>query len=362
MKKKNSFLSVLLDTRHNGRNLSFVMVIAAWIILTVLQKSGGVSSLVAGLLVPITCYMVAALGLNLNVGISGELNLGQAGFMSVGAFTAVCVSGYLASAVGIAPVRLAIAMICGALVAVLFGFLIGIPVLKLQGDYLAIVTLAFGQIIKSLITNMYLGFDENGFQFSFVQNNCSLAPGGKMLLNGPMGATGTQRISTFTAGVILVLIALIIIYNLIYSKSGRAIMAARDNRIAAELSGINISATKMLSFVVSAGLAGAAGALYGLNYSTLVPNKFDFNTSILILVYVVLGGLGNMNGAMIATVVLVLLPELLRSLQDYRMLIYAVILILIMILTNNVTIKTWIKKLKPGRAAAAASSDGKEVQ
>jgi branched-chain amino acid transport system permease protein len=321
-------------------------VVAAWIILTVLQRGGHVSSLIAGLLVPITCYMVAALGLNLNVGISGELNLGQAGFMSVGAFTAVCISGYLAASIPAAPLRLAIALIGGAFVAVIFGLVIGIPVLKLQGDYLAIVTLAFGRIIKSIITNMYLGFDENGFQFSFVQNTTELAPGGKMLLNGPMGATGTQRIATFTAGVILVLIALMIIYNLIWSKSGRAIMAARDNRIAAELSGINITNTKMLSFVVSAGLAGAAGALYGLNYSTLVPNKFDFNTSILILVYVVLGGLGNMNGTMIATVVLVLLPELLRSLQDYRMLIYAIVLIAIMLVTNNAFLQAKAAKLR----------------
>jgi len=356
MKSNKNILSVLLNKRHKGRTISYTLVVAAWIILTVLQRGGHVSSLIAGLLVPITCYMVAALGLNLNVGISGELNLGQAGFMSVGAFTAVCISGYLAASIPAAPLRLAIALIGGAFVAVIFGLVIGIPVLKLQGDYLAIVTLAFGQIIKSIITNMYLGFDENGFQFSFVQNTTELAPGGKMLLNGPMGATGTQRIATFTAGVILVLIALMIIYNLIWSKSGRAIMAARDNRIAAELSGINITNTKMLSFVVSAGLAGAAGALYGLNYSTLVPNKFDFNTSILILVYVVLGGLGNMNGTMIATVVLVLLPELLRSLQDYRMLIYAVVLILIMLITNNEHLKTWFKTLRAGK-----TKDGKEA-
>ena len=356
MKSNKNILSVLLNKRHKGRTISYTLVVAAWIILTVLQRGGHVSSLIAGLLVPITCYTVAALGLNLNVGISGELNLGQAGFMSVGAFTAVCVSGYLAASIPAAPLRLAIALIGGAFVAVIFGLVIGIPVLKLQGDYLAIVTLAFGQIIKSIITNMYLGFDENGFQFSFVQNTTELAPGGKMLLNGPMGATGTQRIATFTAGVILVLIALMIIYNLIWSKSGRAIMAARDNRIAAELSGINITNTKMLSFVVSAGLAGAAGALYGLNYSTLVPNKFDFNTSILILVYVVLGGLGNMNGTMIATVVLVLLPELLRSLQDYRMLIYAVVLILIMLITNNEHLKTWFKTLRAGK-----TKDGKEA-
>ena len=226
------------------------------------------------------------------------------------------------------------------------GFLIGIPVLKLQGDYLAIVTLAFGQIVMNLIMNLYVAFDSTGIKVSFVEAKFELGEGGKFLINGPMGAIGTQRIATFTAGTILVLFALVVVYNLIYSRNGRAIMAARDNRIAAESVGINISNTKMLSFVISAGLAGAAGALYGLNYSTLVPNKFDFNTSILILVYVVLGGLGNMTGTIIATVVLVLLPELLRSLQDYRMLIYAIVLILIMLLTNNETLKNALRKLR----------------
>ncbi|MBO5999458.1 MAG: branched-chain amino acid ABC transporter permease [Lachnospiraceae bacterium] len=344
--KKDKKTFFLFDAAHRQRTASFTLVIIAYIVLQALRSGGGLSSLFTSLLVPVTCYIVAAIGLNLNVGVSGELNLGQAGFMSVGAFTAICISGRLAAAMGAQVPRLILAMAGGALMAALFGFIIGVPVLKLQGDYLAIVTLAFGQIIKSLITNMYFGFDENGFQFSFVENKCHLAPGGKMLLNGPMGATGTQRIATFTAGTVLIIIALIIVYNLIYSKSGRAIMAARDNRIAAELTGINIANTKMLSFVVSAGLAGAAGALYGLNYSTLVPNKFDFNTSILILVYVVLGGLGNMTGTIISTIILVLLPELLRSLQDYRMLIYAIVLILIMLITNNEKIRTLTKSLR----------------
>ena len=356
MKKKNSFLSVLLDTKHNGRNLSFVMVIVAWVILTVLQKSGGVSSLVAGLLVPITCYMVAALGLNLNVGISGELNLGQAGFMSVGAFCGICVSGMLAGTVTAGIPRLILAIIFGAILAGIFGFVIGIPVLTLQGDYLAIVTLAFGQIIKSILMNAYIGMDSEGLHVSFVESNFKLQPGGKMLLNGPMGATGTQKIANFTVGVVLVLIALLIVYNLMFSRSGRAIMAARDNRIAAESVGIPISRTKMLAFVTSASLAGAAGALYGLNYSTLVPNKFDFNTSILILVYVVLGGLGNMTGTIISTVVLILLPELLRSLQDYRMLIYAVVLSVIMLVTNNEWLMTRWKSLFAGKAKGGAQN------
>lgn len=337
---------IMFDQKHRSRTTSFLLVIVAYAAIEIALQVGSVSSLFQSLLVPITCYIVAAIGLNLNVGFSGELNLGQAGFMSVGAFTAICASGYLASSIPNTIIRLVVSMIIAALVAALFGYIIGIPVLKLQGDYLAIVTLAFGQIIKSLINNMYLGFDDAGFHFSFVNKSFSLNPGGKMLISGPMGATGTERISSFTAGFILIVISLVIVYNLIYSKKGRAIMATRDNRIAAESVGIDVAKTKMLGFVISASLAGAAGALYGLNYSTLVPAKFDFNLSILILVYVVLGGLGSINGTIIATVALVLLPELLRELQDYRMLIYAVVLILIMLIRNNAKLALQFTKFK----------------
>ena len=243
-----------------------------------------------------------------------------------------------------------LAIIVGMLLTAGVGFLIGIPVLKLQGDYLAIVTLAFGQIVMNLIMNLYVAFDSTGIKVSFVESKFNLEPGGKFLINGPMGATGTQRIATFTAGTILVLFALVVVYNLIYSRNGRAIMAARDNRIAAESIGINIANTKMMAFVISAALAGAAGALYGLNYSTMVASKFDYNTSILILVYVVLGGLGNINGTLISTVVLFLLPQLLRGLQDYRMLIYAVILIVIMLVTNNNVLKTKMGSLRRKKA------------
>lgn len=339
MKEKKSIFGILMDNRHRSRTISYTMVAVAYIILEILLKTGNLSSLFTGLLVPATCYLVAAIGLNLNVGVSGELNLGQAGFMAVGAFSGVCVSGLLKASVPAIP-RLILAIIVGMLLTAFVGFLIGIPVLKLQGDYLAIVTLAFGQIVMNLIMNLYVAFDSTGLKIAFVENNFELQPGGKYLINGPMGATGTERIANFTAGTILVVFALIVVYNLIYSRNGRAIMAARDNRIAAESIGINIAKTKMMAFVVSAALAGAAGALYGLNYSTMVASKFDYNTSILILVYVVLGGLGNINGTLISTVVLFLLPQLLRGLQDYRMLIYAVILIVIMLVTNNEFLRT----------------------
>lgn len=349
MKEKRNIFSILLDDRHRARTISYTMVAVAYIILEVMLKSGNLSSLFTGLLVPATCYLVAAIGLNLNVGVSGELNLGQAGFMAVGAFSGVCVSGILKGAVPAVP-RLILAIIVGMLLTAFVGFLIGIPVLKLQGDYLAIVTLAFGQIVMNLIMNLYVAIDSTGLKVSFVENNFELQAGGKYLINGPMGATGTERIANFTAGTLLVVFALIVVYNLIYSRNGRAIMAARDNRIAAESIGIDIAKTKMMAFVISASLAGAAGALYGLNYSTMVASKFDYNTSILILVYVVLGGLGNINGTLIATVVLFLLPQLLRGLQDYRMLIYAVILILIMLVTNNEYLKTKFSVLRRKKA------------
>ncbi len=339
-------LKKLFDKNHRGRTFSYLGVLLAYLVLEVLLKSGNLSTMIKNMLVPLCCFITTAIALNMVVGISGELSLGHAGFMSVGAFTAVVVSGYLAKTVTFAPLRLGIAMVCGALTATLVGYLISIPVLKLEGDYLAIVTLAFCQIIKSLINNTYLGFDANGFQFSFIEDKLKIAKGGKALISGPLGATGTARIASFTAGVILILIALLISYNLIYSKNGRAIMASRDNRIAAKSVGINITKMKTLTFVLSCALAGAAGALYALNYATLTPAKFDYNQSILVLVYVVLGGLGNINGTMIATTLLIMLPEMMRFLERYRMLIYAVVLILIMLISNNPLLKQKMQQLK----------------
>lgn len=354
-------MKTIFDKKHISRTTTYLLVIVAYIVLTILQKTGNLGSLFSGLLVPVCCFIVAGIGLNLNVGISGELNLGQAGFMSVGGFTGVIVSGALSTMIPNGIIRLIIVIICGAIVAGVFGYLIGIPVLKLQGDYLAIVTLAFGQIIMSLINNLYIGIDKNGFQVSFINNTLELGEGGRVLLSGPMGANGIDRIATFTAGIILVLVALAIVYNLMYSRNGRAIMATRDNRIAAESIGIHVANTKMLAFVTSASLAGAAGALYGMNFSTLMPLNFDFNSSILILVYVVLGGLGNMKGTIISTAVLMVLPELLRSLQNYRMIIYAIILILIMLVSNNATAKEKIsglfKFLKKNKAEGVEANE-----
>ena len=347
--------SLKLNKTTRWNYLTYLLVILAYVILQVLGSAGAISSSLKGMLVPICAYIVMAISLNLTVGVLGELSLGHAGFMSMGAFTGVTAAIALQDTVPSAPLRMAIALAVGAAFAALAGFLIGIPVLRLNGDYLAIVTLAFGEIIKSIFNNLYVGVDSKGLHLSLLSDKTNLAEGGKLIIAGPMGIGGIQKISTFTAGFVLVMITLIVVFHLVNSRAGRAIMAIRDNRIAAESVGVNVTKYKMMAFVTSAALAGSAGSLFAMNYSTIVANKFDFNTSILVLVFVVLGGLGNMLGSIVAAAALTILPEALRQFSDYRMLVYAIVLILVMLATNNPTLKSFFSRFKPGK------SHGKEA-
>ena len=318
--------------------ITYGIVIAAFIIVQILVSTGQVSSLMKGLLVPLCTYAILAVSLNLVVGILGELSLGHAGFMCVGAFSSAFFSKCMVEVIPVAGVRFFLALLVGAAVAALFGILIGIPVLRLKGDYLAIVTLAFGEIIKNLINAFFIGKDSNGFHFSMKDAmSLNMEADGQVIVNGPQGITGTPNDSTFFIGILLLLLTLFIVLNLIHSRDGRAIMSIRDNRIAAESVGINITKYKMMAFTISAALAGVAGVLYAHNLSTLAaqPKNFGYNMSIMILVFVVLGGIGNIRGSIIAAVVLTLLPELLRSLNDYRMLMYAIVLIATMIFTSS---------------------------
>ena len=336
--------------------INYGIVIAAFAVIQVLLGMGRLSNSLQSLLVPACCYIVMAVSLNLTVGILGELSLGHAGFMSVGAFSGVIAAMSLQNAVPLGWARLVIALAAGAAFAALAGFIVGVPVLRLRGDYLAIVTLAFGEIIKELINCLLVGCDENGLHIAFnisgtlTIDDLGMSPGGTAIIKGAQGATGTEKLASFGAGFILILITLIVVLNLVRSRAGRAVMAIRDNRIAAESIGVNITKYKMIAFITSAALAGAAGALYGLNYSSLAASKFDFNTSILVLVYVVLGGLGNIWGSIIAAAVLYILPEALRQFSDYRMLVYAIVLILVMLATNNPTIKNFLGRFKPRRS------------
>ena len=327
-------LKPILSARKDC-TISYTIVILAFILIQTMIATGNITSSLKGQLVPICAYIVMAISLNLTVGILGELSLGHAGFMSVGAFTGIVVSTSLAAAIPNGPLRLAISMIVGGIFAGIAGLIVGIPVLRLKGDYLAIVTLAFGEIIKNIINVLYIGLDEKGLHFSLLEQHFAHAEGGSMIINGPMGVGGVQKLSTFSSGVVLILITLFLVLNLIHSRTGRAIMAVRDNKIAAESIGLSVTRYKLLAFVISAVFAGMAGTLYAMNFSTVTASKFDFNTSILILVFVVLGGLGNIWGSIIAAALLTVLPELLRSMNDYRMLIYAILLIVMMIFNNS---------------------------
>lgn len=339
--------------------ISYGIVILGYAVLEGMVITGNISSLLQSLLVPICAYVIMAVSLNLTVGILGELSLGHAGFMSVGAFAGIVTTTYLADAVPAAVPRLIIAVIVGGICAAIMGVIVGVPVLRLNGDYLAIVTLAFGEIIKTLMNVLYVGMDGNGLHFSLLQQGFTLADGGKMIINGPQGVSGVPRLSTFTFGFVLVMVMLFLVLNLINSRAGRAIMSVRDNRIAAESIGITTKRYKLMAFVISAAFAGMAGTLYGMNYTTITAAKFDFNTSILVLVFVVLGGLGNIWGSVIAAALLTVLPELLRGVGDYRMLIYALLLIAMM-LFNNSSLKERLLEKRGMRQMEKAEQAGRE--
>ena len=314
--------------------ITYGIVIVAFIIVEIMTAAGSISSLMKGLLVPLCVYVILAISLNLTVGILGELSLGHAGFMCVGAFTGAFFSRCMENVITVAPVRFTLAILIGAVCAGLIGLLIGMPVLRLKGDYLAIVTLAFGEIIKNVINVIYVGKDANGIHISMKDAaSMSMKSDGDLIINGAQGITGTPKDSNFIVGTILILITLFIVLNLIKSRDGRAIMSIRDNLIAAESVGIRITRYKLMAFSISAALAGVAGVLYAHNLNSLMatPKNFGYNMSITILVFVVLGGIGNIRGSIISAVILTLLPELLRGMNDYRMLIYSIVLIAIML-------------------------------
>ena len=313
--------------------LTVAAVAALFVVMAALLYTGHLTRQVTNMLVPVAVYIVMAVSLNLVVGLLGELSLGHAGFMSVGLFSGCLVSIALSSS----PLPLGLRLLAGGLMVAVFGLLVGLPALRLRGDYLAIVTLACGEIIKNIITNLNITGGALGLDTS------SIYAGAKDLL--PYGA-------------VLVLLTVAVMLNLKRSKYGRAIMAIRDNRIAAESVGLNVTWYKLAVFVIAAFFAGCAGVLYGHSLANIKAAAFDYNMSIEILVIVVLGGMGSVPGSVISAIVLTVLPEALREVADYRMLVYAIVLILVMQATNNPTMKRFFastkEKLTPGRKERAA--------
>ena len=325
-----------------GDLVTFTLTAAAFLAVGLLLSSGSLTRQVSNMLLPISVYIVLAVSLNLVVGLLGELSLGHAGFMSVGLFSGCLLSIALSGSLPLF-VRLPLSMLLGGLTASLFGLLVGLPALRLKGDYLAIVTLACGEIVKNIITNLNV-------------------TGGALGLD--TGAIYSKAATLLPYGAVLVLLTVLVMMHLKRSKHGRAIMAIRDNRIAAESVGINVTRYKLTVFMLSAFFAGAAGALYGHCFANVKAAAFDYNMSIEILVIVVLGGMGSVPGSILAAVVLQALPEAMREFADYRMLVYAVVLILVMLVTNNPKLRALAESLHPARIAERRrekKSSGKEA-
>jgi branched-chain amino acid transport system permease protein len=255
------------------------------------------------IIVLIGINLILALGLNLITGVTGQLSMGHAGFMSIGAYTAAIMTVNFA-----APFWLA--LLGGSVMAALFGFLIGIPTLRLEGDYLAMVTIGFAEIIRVF----FLNFE----------------PGGKAV-----GFAGIPQSTSFTTVWALALIIILLNAKLYNSRVGRALYAIREDEIAAESSGINTTALKLLAFTLASFLGGLGGGLYAHYMSYINPQDFGFMKSIELLNMVVLGGMGSIPGTFIGTIILTIAPEMLRIVAEYRLLFYGALLVILMIFRPN---------------------------
>ncbi len=293
----------MTKTKKISYTFTIALVGLLYFVIFLLNQSGYLGRYELGIMNFICINIVLAVSLNITVGCLGQITLGHAGFMSVGAYTA---SLFMKTGVMEGLPGYLVSLLLGGIVALLIGVVIGIPGLRLKGDYLAIITLAFGQIIKTLIE-----------YFNFT--------------GGAQGLTGIPRYMDFTTIFVITVLAVVIMYSIMTSRHGRAVLAIREDEIASDAIGINTTYYKVFAFALSAMFAGIAGGMYAQNMGNITAKYFDYNNSINILVMVVLGGMGSFTGATISAVVLTILPEMLRTFADYRMIIYALVLIIMMI-------------------------------
>ena len=304
--------------------INAVLVLLFLVIGEAMISGGVVNRYQSGVLEQVGIYIIMAVSLNIATGYLGQLPLGHAGFMSVGGYAGALFiikmmpvfgvsTKVMASCASPAAIALfACGVLFGGVCAAICGLIIGIPALRLKGDYLAIITLGFAEIIRVVINNIddVLGFTLTG---------------------GAKGLSGIPGYTNFLNVFLVVAIVIFLIHTMMKSRHGRAILAIRDNEIAAEAAGVNTTYYKTLAFVVSAFFAGVGGALYAGCIGVMDPSKFGFMKSVEILVMVVLGGMGSMLGSVVSATVLTILPEALRAFSTYRMVVYAVVLILVMI-------------------------------
>ena len=309
-----------------GHYINYAVIGIFTLVFAIITLTGGrLDSSFLFLLEKIAISIVLAVSLSVVVGFLGELSLGHAGFMCVGAYIGGKVAAILEPTYGNGPLNLFICLAIGGAVAAVCGVIIGIPALRLRGDYLAIVTLAFGEIVRSLF-----------------QNSSDESFGGTIGLETPRYDKQFLYIYAF----VMVLLTLFVVQNFIRSKHGRAVTAIRDNEIAARATGINVTKYKLLAFTISAFFAGIAGVLYSFSNYRVQSMNFDYNYSIEILVMVVLGGMGNINGAIISATLITFLNTKLATvltgdLAVLQNLIYALILIVIVIYNNAPALKSF---------------------
>lgn len=310
--------------------VNYIIVALALVVASIMQYSGLLRRSSANLLTQIAFSVILAVSLNLVVGFLGELSLGHAGFMCIGAYLGCYAANLLHNFIPSRLIVLILSMLIGGLIAAVFGFLIGLPALRLKGDYLAIVTLAFGEIVRTVFKNL-------------------------PAFGGPLGLNTVKYGSElFIPAFVMTLIVLVIVQNLVRSKHGRAITATRDNEIAAKAMGINVTYYKLFVFVVAAFFAGIAGVIYGHYATPVLYSFFSYNYSIEILVMVVLGGMGNVTGSIVAATFITVINFLLQTnlsgdLAALKYLIYAVILIVFIIFNNAPALAPIREKFSFGR-------------
>lgn len=291
------------------------LLLVFYFLFFALIANGTINRYSSGIMTTMFINIILTVSLNLVSGFLGQLVLGHAGFMSVGAYTAALFTLYSGLPITISfPISIVLA---GVMTAV-FGVIIGVPALRLRGDYLAIITLGFGEIIRVIILA------------------CDFTGGAKGLRGIPTilpkGSDATSlALAKYSYVFWLAVITVVVIWAFVRSRHGRAVIAIREDEIAAEASGIHTTYYKLFAFVMAAFFAGVAGSVYAHHIGVLDPGKFNFDYSVEILLMAVLGGLGSITGSIIAAVALTILPEFLRGFEDYRMLIYAVILIIVML-------------------------------
>ena len=301
------------------KHAKLLLLVALALSLLVSLLSDRINPYVLFILYDIGINIILAVSLNLINGYTGQFSLGHAGFMAVGAYTAAVITNQFGDLNAFAAGALFLgALLAGGLLAAVTGLLVGLPTLRLRGDYLAIVTLGFGEIIRVVFQNM----EKVG------------AARGYSVMHGY-----TSFFWTFS----MAAVTIYVVTALVHSTYGRGFIAVRDDEVAAEAMGINTTKYKVTAFVVGAFFAGIAGGLYAHSKQFITPGGFNFMESIAIVVMVILGGMGNTPGVILAAVLLTVLPEVLRPVAQYRMIIYSLLLIVLM-LTRPQGLFTWKRK------------------